>query len=171
MSMGRLILWGPQPQAHVTALLQLSPDCGTAVPATVITPSSQALASLWSSRGPPHSSGRSPRAISVLGSQFPWGMCPHPPLPLRSLHPLPNMMMLMPTSKASALFLGCHVLLNVRGSWGPRHSKKPCPAMRRLQLPELLPEACPFLPCPDYVSLGLGQKERSVSEATTELIH
>lgn len=86
MSMGRLILWGPQPQAHVTALLQLSPDCGTAVPGTVITPSSQALAGLWSSRGPPHSSGRSPRAISVLGSQFPWGMCPHPPLPFRSLH-------------------------------------------------------------------------------------
>ena len=174
MTMGRLILWGPQSQAHVTALLYLSPACGGGIPATLITPSSWSLAGLWSSRGPPHHSGRSPRAISMLSSQFPWGMCPHPFLPLRSLHPLPDMMMLEAGHIASAHLKslcpvsGVPCPANHQGLMEPQAQREALSCNKTNTASGTSAEACPCLCCPDLVSLGLGQKKRSVSEVTTE---
>lgn len=60
------------------------------------------------------------KSLSLLSSQVPWGMCPHPLLPLRSLHPLPDMTMLEAGRIASARLKSlCPV------------SRVPCPANRQ----------------------------------------
>lgn len=56
----------PDPRLHLIAFPQLSPACGCGVRVIKITPSSQALAGLWSPWGLPSYSGNSPRAISTV---------------------------------------------------------------------------------------------------------
>lgn len=133
---------------------------------TTITPSSKALAGLWSSQGLPNHREKAPRAISsMLTSQFPQGICPDLPLPLWPPQSLPPMTMLVAASIASDCLKRLSPVPAVpfparcQGLEAPRHVGKALSCYQGKYSSWSFCLRHPSLCCPDHVSRVWGRKK------------
>lgn len=144
------------PRFHLTASLQLSPACEWGIGVTIIPSSSEALAGLWSPRGLPNYSGRSPRAISrVPPSRFLQGVCPHLPCPRLPPRPLPHM-------RTYVAATSCYTSGRQSRLTAHRLRGRPCPARQGHYSFLSFHVRAPSLCCPDHESLGLQEEGRTV---------